>query len=121
MKILRIVGIVAAILIIVGSIIVLIIYNKFYKIQIQRDGFYCRINPFDGKYYKYSDISHCKLTVEHKKFGSARKRGAREAQYFYYLIFTDVTNKTRKILYSKALFEWEMNVLVSRIEQAQGR
>ena len=102
------------------SIVVLIIYNKFYKIQIQKDGFYCRTNPFDGKYYKYSDITHCKLTVERKKFGTARKRGGRDTHYFYYLIFTDVTNKTRKIFYSKALFEREMNVLVSRIEQAQG-
>ena len=103
------------------AIVILVVHNMFYIIQIQKDGFYCRTNPFDGKYYKYSDIIHCKLTEERKKFGSARKRGVRETHYFYYLIFTDTTNKTRKILYSKALFEREMNVLVSRIEQAQGK
>ena len=103
----------------VVSIVVLIDHDLFYKIQIQKDGFYCRTTPFDGKYYKYSDIVDFKLIEERKKFGSVR-RGTRETRYFYFLIFTDMTNKTRKVFYNKALFEWEMNVLVSRIEQAKG-
>ena len=103
----------------VVSIVVLIIHDLFYKIQIQKDGFYCRTTPFDGKYYKYSDIVDCKMIEERKKFGSVR-RGTRETRYFYFLIFTDANNKTRKVFYNKALFEWEMNVLVSRIEQAKG-
>ena len=95
-------------------------YNMFYKIQIEKDGFYCRTNPFDGKYYQYREISNYKLIEERKKFGSVRGRGVRETHYFYYLIFTDSNNKTHKVLYNKALFEREMKVLVSRIEQAQG-
>ena len=90
------------------------------EIQIQKDGFYCRTNPFDGKYYQYSEITDCKLVEERKKFGYVRGRGVRETHYFYYLIFTDATNKKHKILYNKALFEREMNVLVSRIGQTQG-
>ena len=101
------------------AVVVLVIHNMFYKIQIEKDGFYCRTNPFDGKYYQYSEITDCKLVEERKKFGSVRGRGVRETHYFYYLIFTDTTNKTHRILYNKALFEQEMNVLVSRIEQAQ--
>ena len=96
------------------------IHNMFYKIQIQKDGFYCRTNPFDGKYYQYSEITDCKLVEERKKFGSVRNRGVRETHYFYYFVFTDANNKKHRILYNKALFEREMNVLVSRIEQAQG-
>lgn len=103
------------------AVVVLVVHNMFYKIQIEKDGFYCRTNPFDGKYYHYSEITDCKLVEERKKFGSVRNRGVRETHYFYYLIFTDATNKTHRILYNKALFEREMNVLVSRIEQAQGR
>lgn len=103
------------------STVVMIIHNMFYKIQIQKEGFYCRTNPFDGKYYKYSEIIDCNLVEERKKFGSVRNRGVRETHYFYYLVFTDATNKKRRILYNKALFEREMNVLVSRIEQTQGR
>lgn len=105
----------------VVTFVVLVIHNMFYKIQIEKDGFYCRTNPFDGKYYQYREISNYKLIEERKKFGSVRGRGVRETHYFYYLIFTDSTNKTHKVLYNKALFEREMNVLVSRIEQAQGR
>lgn len=102
------------------SLVIMIVHNLFYKIQIQKDGFYCRTNPFDGKYYKYSNITKCKLIEERKKFGSVRGSGTRETRYFYFLVFADTTNKTRKILYNKALFEREMNILVSRIEQAQG-
>lgn len=101
------------------SIVMMVVHNLFYKIQIQKDGFYCRTNPFDGKYYKYSDITKCKLIEERKKFGSVRGSGTRETRYFYFLVFADTTNKTRKILYNKALFEREMNILLSRIEQAQ--
>lgn len=102
------------------SLVIMIVHNLFYKIQIQKDGFYCRTTPFDGKYYKYSDIANCKLIEERKKFGSVRGSGTRETRYFYFFVFTDTTNETRKILYNKALFEREMNILVSRIEQAQG-
>lgn len=105
----------------VVSIIVLVIHNFFYKIQIQNDGFYCRTNPFDGKYFKYTEITKCKLIEKRRKFGSVRARGVRETHYFYFLVFTDSTNKTHRILYNKALFEREMNVLISRIEQSQGR
>lgn len=101
------------------SLVMMIAHNLFYKIQIQKDGFYCRTNPFDGKYYKYSNITKCKLIEERKKFGSVRGSGTRETRYFYFLVFADTTNKTRKILYNKALFEREMNILLSRIEQAQ--
>lgn len=105
----------------VVAVVVLVIHNIFYKIQIKKDGFYCRTNPFDGKYYQYREITNYKLIEERKKFGSVRNRGVRETHYFYYLIFTDASNKKHRILYNKALFEREMNVLVSRIEQAQGR
>lgn len=98
------------------SIIASIVHSLFYKIQIRKDGFYCRTTPFDGKYYKYSDIANCKLIEKRKKYGSIY-RGNRRTRYFYFLVFTDATNKTHKILYNKSLFEREMKVLVSRIEQ----
>lgn len=101
------------------SIVVSIVHNMFYEIQIQRGGFYCRTNPFDGKYYRYTDIVDCKLIEKRKKFGSIRGSGTRETRYFYFFVFTDVNNKTRSILYDKALFEREMKVLLCRIEQEQ--
>jgi len=101
------------------AVVLLVLHNMFYKIQIQKEGFYCRTNPFDGKYYRYGDITDCKLVEKRKKFGSVR-RGTRRTHYFYYLSFTDATNKTHRIFYNKALFEREMKVLVSRIKQARG-
>ena len=85
------------------SLVMMIAHNLFYKIQIQKDGFYCRTNPFDGKYYKYSNITKCKLIEERKKFGSVRGSGTRETRYFYFLVFADTTNKTRKILYNTSI------------------
>jgi len=37
------------------AIALVIIHYLFYKIEIKREGFYCRTNPFDGKYYKYNE------------------------------------------------------------------
>lgn len=105
----------------VVSIAWVIINYLFFKIQIQREGFYCRTNPFDGQYFEYRDIVDCKLVEKRKKFGTVLRRGTRETHYFYFLIFTDVTNKKHKILYDKALFEREMNILVHRVKQAQGK
>ena len=102
------------------AVVVLVVHNMFYQIQIQKEGFYCRTNPFDGKYYPYREITACKLIEERKKFGFIRRRGVRETHYFYYLLFTDTTNKTHRVFYNKALFEREMQVLVWRIEQARG-
>ena len=103
------------------AIVLVIIHYLFYKISIKNNGFYCRTNPFDGKYYKYSEIVDCQLIEKRKKFGSVRARGTRETHYFYFLLFVDISGKEQRILYDKALFEHEMNVLVSRIKQAQNK
>ena len=68
------------------SIVLVTIYYLCYKMQIQTDGFYCRTNPFDGKYYKYSDIIDCKVIEKRKRFGSIRSRGTLETHYFYFLV-----------------------------------
>ncbi len=104
----------------VVSIIWMIIDYVFYKLKIQKDGFYCRTNPFNGRYFAYKDIINCKLVEKRKKFGSAYRRGTRETRYFYFLTFTDIDNKKHRILYNKALFEREMQILVSRIENNKG-
>ncbi len=92
-----------------------------FRILIQKDGFYCRTNPFDGKYYAFGTVRDCRLVEKRKKFGSAFRRGTRKTRYFYILVFTDSTNTTRKILYNKALFEVELNILLSRMKRGQDR
>ena len=85
----------------------------FFKLMIQKDGFYCRTNPFDGRYYRYGDILDCCLVEA--------ERGTRrhETYYAYYMKFTDRANRTHRVLYDKSLYEREMNELVARIERAK--
>lgn len=85
----------------------------FFKLKIQKDGFYCRTNPFDGRYYRYGDILDCCL--------AEAERGTRrhETYYAYYMKFTDRANRTHRVLYDKSLYEREMNELVARIERAK--
>lgn len=102
------------------AVALVVIHSLCYQIRIQKDGFYCRTTPFDGRYYKYREITDCHLVEKEKKFGSALK-GTRETRYFYYFLFTDGDNRTHRFFYNKALFEREMKVLISRIEQARGQ
>ena len=85
----------------------------FFKLKIPKDGFYCRTNPFDGRYYRYGDILDCCLVEA--------ERGTRrhETYYAYYMKFTDRANRTHRVLYDKSLYEREMNELVARIERAK--
>lgn len=90
----------------------------FYKVIIQKDGFYCRTNPFDGRYYRYGDILDWRLVESQRKFGSPYKMGARQTYYFYDLKFIDRTHQTHRLPYNKSLYEGEIGELVARIERA---
>lgn len=96
-------------------------YGVFYEIKIQKDGFYCRTNPFNGRYYPYSDILSCRLVETRRKFGSAYRPGVRKTYYLYDFVFVDRARRTHRISYNKALFEGEINELVARIEHARGK
>ena len=89
----------------------------FYKVIIQKDGFYCRTNPFDGRYYRYSDILDCRLVESQRKFGSPYKRGVRQTYYFYDMKFVDRAHQTHRLPYNKSLYEGEIDELVARIER----
>ena len=54
-----------------------------------------------------------------RRTGSVHRPGSRRTYYLHYIVFTDGTGKERKIVFDKSLFEHEINVLKSRIEQAQ--
>lgn len=94
-----------------------IMHYFFYRIEILRDGFYCRTNPFNGRSYKYRDVANCKLIESRKRYGSAYRRGVRKTHYLDYLVFTDKTGKEHRIMYDKSLFEREMRILESRINK----
>lgn len=92
----------------------------FYKVQIQKDGFYYRTNPFDGRYYRYSDILDCRLVESQRQYGSRYNRGRiRKTYYFYDLKFIDSSHQTHRLPYNKSLYEGEIDELVARIERAR--
>ena len=91
----------------------------FYKVIIQKDGFYCRTNPFDGRYYRYSDILDWRLVQSQRKIGSRYNRGRIHKMYYFYdLKFIDRAHQTHRLPYNKSLYEGEIGELVARIERA---
>lgn len=88
--------------------------NRFfyYSVYIGKTGFFFRTNPFNGKYYRYADIKHCgeELVKSRRNAGTTDK-----TTYNYFFFFTDCKGNTKKILFEKALYEKEFDVLTRRI------
>lgn len=101
-----------------GSVIALFILgylinsNMFFKMMIEKKGFYCSTNPFDGQYYEYNEIASCRRI---KKV--VRTRAHR--RYYFFFEFTDVRGKTRKFQFEDPIHGHEVDVLKERIENAQ--
>ena len=116
---LSIVSVVFPIILALIALIYIIIQYYFYKKHIDEKGFYCQTNPFNGRTYKYDEIIECDIVEIRRRTGSVHRPGSRRTYYLHYFVFTDGTGKERKIAFDKSLFEHEINVLKSRIEQAQ--
>lgn len=116
---LSIVSVVFPIILALIALIYIIIQYYFYKIHIDEKGFYCQTNPFNGRTYKYDEIIECDIVEIRRRTSSVHRPGSRRTYYLHYFVFTDGTGKERKIAFDKSLFEHEINVLKSRIEQAQ--
>lgn len=94
---------------------ILIIRYFCFKIYIGKDGFFFQTNPFDGRYYKYSDIKNCNeelITSMHDTTS-----GARETVYHYYFTFTAKSGESKKVKFEKSVYEREINILKERIEK----
>ena len=88
-------------------------HGLFYMLKIQKDGFYCRTNPLNGRYYRYSDILDCCLVESQRNMRRSATR------YGYYMKFTDCENQTHRVPYNKSLYEGEIDELVARIKRAK--
>ncbi len=109
--------------IIMAAAILIILVVRYFclKVQIGSTGFYFRSNPFNGKFYKYSDIRNCKeikKVYRHRRYRSIGIGGFNRLYYFYFA-FTDKNGKTRKFQFEKPIYEHEINVLKARIENAK--
>lgn len=101
-----------------GSVLYAIVRYCTYQIRIEREGFVCRTNPFNGKYYPYSKITDCKVIRKKRKASGLLRRGIRPTRYVYYFSFMDKAGVERQIQFEKSLFELEINILMNRIKQA---
>lgn len=101
-------------------LIYLINNNKFFKVKIEKNGFYCRTNPFNGQYYEYSEITNCRRI---KKVVRTRAHyyEAAERRYYFFFEFTDVRGQIRKFQFEDQIHGHEVNILKERIEKAQNR
>lgn len=97
-------------------LIKLLIRYFCFKVFIGKKGFYFQTNPFNSRYYEYSQIKNCR---EELKFSRANYSSySSQPAYFYYFYFTDNENKTVKFQFEKALYEHEFNVLKERINNS---
>lgn len=88
-------------MIIIPSIVIIIIialflfnYYLFFQVKIEKNSFYYQTTPFNGRYYKYSEIADCrkiKRVVRHRSYGN----GSLHRNYYFYFEFTD--NKGKNI------------------------
>ena len=97
-------------------VIRLIVRYFFYKVCIENNRFYLQTNPFNGKYYAYTDIKNCKEVLRvarHRTLSSGANSHNRF--YAYFFIFTDITGNTRKFQFQKDIHGQEIDVLKKRI------
>lgn len=94
-------------------VIKLVIRYFFHKVKIEKNRFYLQTNPFNGKYYAYADIKNCKEVLKVARHGRYSGRSSRA--YFYFFIFTDMANRTRKFQFQKDIHGHEIDVLKKRI------
>lgn len=105
-----------------GAAAALLLLNRylFFQVKIGKDRFYCRTTPFNGRYYKYSEIADCreiKRVVRHRGSGN----GSLRRRYSFYFEFTDSRGKKHKFQYEQPIHDYEVKVLRDRIEMAKVR
>lgn len=97
-------------------LIKLLIRYFCFKVFIGKKGFYFQTNPFNSRYYEYSQIKSCREELKSSRAGYASQ--ASQPACFYYFYFTDKNGKTVKFQFEKALYEHEFNVLKERINNS---
>ena len=102
------------------SVLIRLIIRYFcFKVYIEDKRFYFQTNPFNGKYYQYSDIKGCKeelKIVRHWRFRQG-SHGSRRS-YFYFFFFTDRKGRTKKFQFQKDIHGHEIEALKTRIQNA---
>lgn len=82
----------------------------FYCIEIYPDGFYIRTNPFNGKYYYYSEIRTAYIS-----FKDLLNNGGGVIKTIHFLRFVDLQGTRRIVYFDNTYCMEEMRLIVERI------
>lgn len=99
-------------------LVYLINSNRYFLVKIESNGFYCRTNPFNGRYYKYCEIAHCRR-IKKVVYHRYHVGDSDLPSYFFYFEFTDRNGKKRRFQFEDPIHGHEVNVLKERIEKAK--
>ena len=97
---------------VLGTNIWCINHYIFYRIEIYPDGFFVRTNPFNARFYKYSEIQSAdfKGKVLHSRFGKPNRTA-----YFFY--FTVPKGRKRRIYFEDEYCINEIKLIIDRISK----
>lgn len=95
-------------------LIILFIRYFCFKVYIGSDGFYFQTNPFNGEYYRYSDIESCSEEIR-----VSRNRYTAGGLRLYYFVFTPRNGRSARFQFEKDFYEHEIDILKKRIEMRQ--
>lgn len=98
----------------IAFIFTVICYFFFFTVKIEKDGFYCRTNFFNGRYFSYGDTVSCR---EFKRKVRRRRMHRGRIRYVFYFEFIDITGKKRKFPFEKKLYGREIEILAERINK----
>ncbi len=99
-------------------VLLYLILNYYcFRVEIGKDGFYCRTSPWNGKFYSYSEITSCRK-VRRTVHRHAHSGGPKTNCYFFFE-FTCKDGKKRRFLFEEPIYGQEIQVLKERIKQAE--
>ena len=102
----------------VGILVYLAVRYRCFQVKMDAQGFYLRTTPFNGQYYRYTDIKECReVRRVYRPRGAQSSRATRS--YAFLFFFTDGSGVTRQFFFQKERFSHEIQVLKARIAAAQ--
>ena len=110
--------VIPSIVICIFAIFLILNYNLWFKVKIEKDGFYCRTTPFNGRYYKYSEIKDCRIVEKVVKRHRYDTGTPITKSYYFFFVFYDTAGKKHVFQYEDQIHEHEINILKKRIDEA---
>lgn len=101
---------------IIGALPILVALNNvnyyfFYRIDIYKDGFYVKTNPFNGKFYYYNEVTSARIDFKDILNKSGRVTGTK-----CFLRFVNSQGKRRKVYFDDTYCINEIRLIIERVK-----